>query len=95
VESPRTDDRSVLERLPSPIRHPSILGLVVAWVVAVFTVVVYPVAIYMSWRYYVSWRDAGSKVCPRCAERVKAAALVCRHCGYEPLAGLAVDGLSG
>ena len=26
---------------------------------------------------------AGSKACPRCAERVKAAALVCRFCNHE------------
>jgi len=26
---------------------------------------------------------ADSKVCPRCAERVKAAALVCRYCSHE------------
>ena len=43
----------------------------------------YPVAIYMSWRFYVEWRATESKVCPRCAERVKVAALVCRHCGQE------------
>lgn len=76
----RVDDRPFLERLPSSVRHPSVLGLVIAWVVAVFTVIGYPVAIYMSWRFYVEWRDAESKICPRCAERVKAAALICRHC---------------
>jgi hypothetical protein len=48
--------------------------------VAVFTVIVYPVAIYMSWRFYVEWHDGESKVCPGCPERVKAAALVCRQC---------------
>lgn len=26
--------------------------------------------------------EPGSKLCPRCAEAVKAAALVCRHCNY-------------
>ena len=87
ASSSTSDDRPFLERLPTPIRQPSVIGLVIAWVVAVCTVVVYPVAIYMSWRYYAGWRDAGSKVCPRCAERVKAAALVCRHCGYELQAG--------
>ncbi len=76
----KVDDRPFLERLPSSVRHPSVAGLVIAWVVAVFTVVIYPVAIYMSRRFYVERRDAESKVCPRCAERVKAAALVCRHC---------------
>ena len=27
--------------------------------------------------------EEDEKVCPRCAETVKAAALVCKHCGYE------------
>jgi hypothetical protein len=63
----KVDDRPFLERLPSSVRHPSAVGLVIAWVVAVFTAVVYPVAIYMSWRFYVQRRDGESKVCPRCA----------------------------
>jgi hypothetical protein len=79
--STTVDDRPLLERLPSSVRHPSVFGLLIAWVVAVFTVIAYPVAVYMSWRFYVDRRDGGSKVCPRCAERVKVAALVCRHCG--------------
>jgi ribosomal protein L40E len=79
----KVDDRPLLERLPSRVRHPSVVGLVIAWVVAVFTVVVYPAAVYMSWRFYVEWRDAESKVCPRCAERVKAGAMVCRHCSQS------------
>ncbi len=77
------DDRPYRERVPSWAKHPSIVGLIVAWVVAVFTVVFYPVAIYMSWRLFVEHRDGASKVCPRCAERIKAAAMVCRHCGQE------------
>jgi ribosomal protein L37AE/L43A len=56
---------------------------VIAWVVAVCTVIVYPVAIYMSWRFCIERRDTESNVCPRCAERVKVGALVCRHCGQE------------
>ena len=27
--------------------------------------------------------DQDTKVCPRCAERIKSAALVCRFCGYD------------
>ncbi len=30
---------------------------------------------------------AGSKVCPKCAERVKVAATVCRFCGHEFVSG--------
>jgi len=71
------------DRLKSSIRHPSVLGLIVAWVIAVCTVIVYPVAIYMSWRLFSEWRDGQTKVCPRFAERIKAAALVCRHCGQQ------------
>lgn len=77
------DDRPFLERAPSWARHPSVVGLIVAWVVAVFTVVFYPVAIYMSWRLFIERRGGASKVCPRCAERIKAAAMVCKHCGQE------------
>ena len=68
------------------IHHPSVTSLAVVWVVAVCTVVAYPLAIYMSWRFFVEHQDrvgAESKVCPRCAETIKAAALVCRHCGQE------------
>jgi ribosomal protein L40E len=79
----QVDDRPFVERLPSWARQPSLVQLAIVWVVAVFTVVPYLLAIYMSWRYYVGHRDAESKVCPRCAERVKAAAIVCRHCGNE------------
>jgi len=28
-------------------------------------------------------QEAESKVCPMCAESIKAAALVCKHCGYD------------
>jgi hypothetical protein len=28
-------------------------------------------------------RDGETKICPRCAERVKSAAAVCRHCGAD------------
>jgi ribosomal protein L40E len=77
------DDRPYLERMPRWARSPSALELAIVWVVAVFTVVPYVLAIYMSWRYYVGRRDAESKICPRCAERIKAAAIVCRHCGNQ------------
>jgi ribosomal protein L40E len=77
----KVDNRPLLDRLPLWARHPSGRNLVIAWVVAPFTVILYPLAIYMSWRFYVERREADSKVCPRCAERVKAAAMVCRHCG--------------
>jgi uncharacterized protein UPF0547 len=68
------------------IHHPSSTSLAVVWIVSVLTVVVYPLAIYMTYRYVVERQDrsrGASKVCPRCAEAVKAAALVCRHCGHE------------
>lgn len=83
----KPDPRLFLERLPAWIRQPSVLGLVVAWVIGVGTVVGYVLAIYMSWRFYVTRRDE-AKVCPRCAERIKAAALVCRHCGHDFAAGI-------
>jgi len=28
-------------------------------------------------------QTADSKICPMCAESIKAAALVCKHCGYD------------
>jgi hypothetical protein len=76
-----------VDGLKRAINHPSVVGLVVAWVIAVATVIGYPLAIYMSWRFYVERRDADTRTCPRCAERVQAAAQVCRHCGsgLEPV----------
>jgi hypothetical protein len=68
------------------IHHPSPISLIVVWVVAVCTVVVYPLAIYMTVRYvseYRARRAAEARQCPRCAETVKAAALVCRYCGEK------------
>jgi hypothetical protein len=68
------------------VHHPSVTSLIVVWVIALFTIVVYPLAFYMTWRFFVESQDrrrAGSKVCPRCAETIKAAALICRHCGQE------------
>lgn len=68
------------------VHHPSVTSLVIVWVVALFTLVAYPLAFYMTWRFVLELRErkrAGSKACPRCAETVKAAALVCRHCGKE------------
>jgi hypothetical protein len=68
------------------VHHPSVTSLIVVWIVAFGTIVVYPLAFYVSWRFVVEWRDqrrTGSKVCPRCAETIKTAALVCRHCGQE------------
>ena len=63
-----------------------------AWVMAVCTVIVCPVAIYMSWRFFSEWRDGASKFCPRCAERIKAAALVCRHCNQQLDANIPLPG---
>jgi hypothetical protein len=68
------------------IHHPSPISLAVVWVVAVCTVVVYPLAIYMTVRYLIEYRArrvAEVRQCPRCAETVKAAALVCRSCSQE------------
>jgi hypothetical protein len=42
-------------------------GLVLSWI-GVLTVALLP---------------ASGRVCPRCAEKVKPAALVCKHCGTE------------
>jgi hypothetical protein len=33
--------------------------------------------------------DDGDKTCPRCAETVKAAAMVCKHCGFAFIGGVA------
>jgi uncharacterized membrane protein len=76
------DPRPWSERVPRWMAHPSGIGLVIAWVVGVFTWVGYPVAIYMSWRFYTEWRTSQA-TCPRCAERITAAATMCRHCGLD------------
>ena len=38
---------------------------------------------FVVWRLVATILTPKEKVCPRCAERIKAAALVCRYCGYE------------
>jgi hypothetical protein len=35
------------------------------------------------WIARILTRNAGTKACPQCAEQIKAAALVCRFCGYS------------
>ena len=69
------------------IHHPSVTSLAVVRVVAVCTVVAYPLAIYMSWSACSSSNKIASDTSRRSARaaprRLEAAALVCRHCGQE------------
>ena len=58
----------------------------IGWVVALVTVGAYPLAFYVAWRFYVERHDqidTASTVCLLCAEKIKSAALACRHCGHE------------
>jgi hypothetical protein len=81
---PRTEGKaSMSDRIRSAVQYPSVIGLVVAWVLGLATIIAYPLAFWMTWRYFVVRREGETKVCPRCAERVKSAAAVCRHCGAE------------
>lgn len=68
------------------IHHPSVVSLVVVWILAPFTGVAFPFAIYMTFRFILEFtrrRADATKTCTRCAEKIKAAALVCRYCGQE------------
>ena len=66
------------------------------WIVAVLLIAAWGIGILMLAYLFVVKPDgtltityerraasAEEKTCPRCAERIKAAALVCHFCGYE------------
>jgi tRNA(Ile2) C34 agmatinyltransferase TiaS len=50
------------------------------WVIFIFFILVLGIPIA---RKLTRIGHAEEKTCPRCAEQIKAAALVCRFCGYE------------
>jgi Uncharacterised protein family UPF0547 len=57
-------------------------GSFVLWFVAgaFLAIVALPLAIFLSQEQIA---PRSFKACPKCAERVQRAALVCKHCGYE------------
>lgn len=54
-------------------RYPSVLGLIVGWVIAVCTVVGYPFALYMTWRFATGYRDASPGTGPRASAATRPA----------------------
>ena len=54
-------------------RYPSVLGLIVGWVIAVCTVVGYPFAVYMTWRFATGYRDASPGTGPRASAATRPA----------------------
>ncbi|WP_342163078.1 superinfection immunity protein [Methylobacterium sp. SD21] len=67
--------------LASQRKHPHFAGILALNLLLGWTFVGWAVA--LVWVYVKPSTGRGTKPCPRCAERVKDAALVCRHCGYE------------